>query len=244
MHFDWFNTVHHKYAQYKQKGFAPILVLVGIVIIIGIAAGAYYFGKSQPPKTQTQNQVVVSQTPQPTIVPSSIPVTSPAPTTKLTDSSKTVTIPYALVDTSGWQKKTLPKLKISLAIPSEWQVVSETDNAVSFEMGSTRLSFLIILDQNTRNYGRRDFIWNQTLGMTIDLAEAIKQGLVGQPKEWLIDGVSSLSLHKLSTFPREASDHLVIPIGNQMIVISVYGREFSTNDPELFTVLSTIKISR
>lgn len=37
MHFD--NT------QYKQKGFAPILFLVGILVLVAVAGGAYYFGK-------------------------------------------------------------------------------------------------------------------------------------------------------------------------------------------------------
>lgn len=41
----------------KQKGFAPILVLVGILVLAMIVGGVYYFGKSQVSKSQTQNQV-------------------------------------------------------------------------------------------------------------------------------------------------------------------------------------------
>lgn len=62
-----------------QKGFAPILLLITILILVTLAAGAYYFGKSQTSKPQTQNQVVVSQTLQPTSAPSSSPDTSPVP---------------------------------------------------------------------------------------------------------------------------------------------------------------------
>lgn len=36
-----------------QKGQAPVLILVGILIIIAVAGGAYYFGKSQTPKPTT-----------------------------------------------------------------------------------------------------------------------------------------------------------------------------------------------
>ena len=57
-----------------QKGFAPILVLVGILVIVAVAGGAYYFGKSQAPESQTQNQIVVSKTPQPTISAQSVPL--------------------------------------------------------------------------------------------------------------------------------------------------------------------------
>lgn len=50
-----------------QKGFAPVMFLVGIVILAAAAAGAYYFVKSQVPKTEPQNTVVVSNTPQPVL---------------------------------------------------------------------------------------------------------------------------------------------------------------------------------
>ncbi len=64
--------MYFDYAQCKQKGFAPILVLVGILVIAMVAGGAYYyasnklvyFGKSQVIKPQVQNQVI-SQTPHP-----------------------------------------------------------------------------------------------------------------------------------------------------------------------------------
>lgn len=52
-----------------QKGFAPILILVGILVALALAGGVYFFGKSQVAKLQ--NPVVVSQTPQATPTPSS-----------------------------------------------------------------------------------------------------------------------------------------------------------------------------
>jgi|GEM_PF-3384263 hypothetical protein len=54
-----------------QKGFAPVLILVGILVIIGVAAGAYFFGKSQVTKSESQNQTAVSPNSQPIMTPTS-----------------------------------------------------------------------------------------------------------------------------------------------------------------------------
>lgn len=57
----------------NQKGFAPILIALGIILILGIVGGTYYLGtlKNQQAvsfgnKPQSQNPGVTSQTPQPT----------------------------------------------------------------------------------------------------------------------------------------------------------------------------------
>ncbi len=46
----------------KQKGFTPIIILVGILILAGVVGGAYYFGKFNITKPQSQNPIVTSQT--------------------------------------------------------------------------------------------------------------------------------------------------------------------------------------
>lgn len=46
-----------------QKGFAPILLLFGIVIIVAIAGGAYYFGKLSLKPSQSQASVTPSPQP-------------------------------------------------------------------------------------------------------------------------------------------------------------------------------------
>lgn len=38
----------------NQKGFTPILIILGIILVIGIVAGTYYFRISQTPKTSTK----------------------------------------------------------------------------------------------------------------------------------------------------------------------------------------------
>lgn len=56
----------------NQKGFSPILIIVGTVVILGIAGGAYYFGKSSFTNSKPQNIPVNSQAQQP------VPATSTA----------------------------------------------------------------------------------------------------------------------------------------------------------------------
>lgn len=48
----------------NQKGQAPILIVVAILVLLAIAAGAYYFGKSQTLKIQSPSPVVTSPIPQ------------------------------------------------------------------------------------------------------------------------------------------------------------------------------------
>lgn len=58
----------------NQKGFTPILIALGIVLILIVAGGAYYFGTiKNKPQSQIQNQVVTSATVQPS---STSPITS------------------------------------------------------------------------------------------------------------------------------------------------------------------------
>ncbi|MDO8570898.1 MAG: hypothetical protein Q7R97_04915 [Candidatus Daviesbacteria bacterium] len=50
----------------SQKGFATILILVGILVIVAVVGGTYYFDKFQISKSQPQSSV--AQAVQPTIV--------------------------------------------------------------------------------------------------------------------------------------------------------------------------------
>ncbi len=56
-----------------QKGQALVFVLIGILVVAGIAAGAYLLGKQTTTKPQTSNPVITSATPQP----------SPSPTDEI-----------------------------------------------------------------------------------------------------------------------------------------------------------------
>lgn len=48
-----------------QKGQAPVLILVGILVIVAVAGGAFYLGRQTTPKP-SPSPVVTSQTPKPT----------------------------------------------------------------------------------------------------------------------------------------------------------------------------------
>lgn len=109
-----------------QKGFAPILILVGIVAIIGITSGAYYFGKSQTPKSQAQNQVV-SQTSQPTTS-----ATSPAPTGAGDNPVPNDTGETANPDQIGanWKTYIHPLKFFSFKVPRDWIVDKNGGNPI------------------------------------------------------------------------------------------------------------------
>lgn len=91
-----------------QKGFAPILILVGILIIMVVAGGAFYFGRQTTPKPQTQNPVVTS-TPQP----------SPSPD-----------------ETSNWKTYTNTKNGYSFKYPSDWSISGIGPGGAEYTSGS------------------------------------------------------------------------------------------------------------
>ena len=68
--------VYSKLMDRLQKGFVPILVVLGILVLVLLAAGAYYIGKSNSSQTTAPSQFA-----QP---PSSSPTNSPQTTESLT----------------------------------------------------------------------------------------------------------------------------------------------------------------
>ncbi len=104
--------MHFGCPQYKQKGFAPIIILVGILVIVAVAGGAYYFSKSQsvkPETTSSPNPALTSQTPQP----SAVSQTIPSPTTLSSN-----------LDTASW--KTYSYKNISFQYPNDWVVIFDS----------------------------------------------------------------------------------------------------------------------
>lgn len=45
-----------------ERGFAPVIILVGVLLLAGVAGGGYYFARISPSKPQPQNPVITSQT--------------------------------------------------------------------------------------------------------------------------------------------------------------------------------------
>ena len=89
----------------SQKGFTPILIILGVILVIGIVAGAYYFGTNN--KTQPQTQVV-TQTPSIQATSSPIP---PSSVIKLSDAWNL-----------GLKTYSSPKIDITFDYPSYFDV--------------------------------------------------------------------------------------------------------------------------
>lgn len=89
-----------------QKGQAPILILVGILVIVVLVGGVFYLGRVTTQKPQSQNPVVISSispTPQPT----------PSPTT---DASR-----IDITTTSKTNFCRDDRLGILLDLPNNWK---------------------------------------------------------------------------------------------------------------------------
>jgi hypothetical protein len=90
----------------KQKGFAPILILILLVLVAG---GAYYFG--------TKNKT----TP---VIPISTPVTS-------VQSSPSPAVQTVIDPVTGWKKYENPKYKYSFSFPSNFNLSAESVDHLS-----------------------------------------------------------------------------------------------------------------
>lgn len=92
----------------NQRGFTPILIVLGMILVVGIAAGAYYFGTA---KNRSQPQVQkTAQSPTPTIQ------TTPVPT----QSNNVVRLSDAWV--LGTKTFANPKIDITFDYPSYFNV--------------------------------------------------------------------------------------------------------------------------
>lgn len=107
----------------NQRGFTPLFIILGIALVIGIAGGAYYLGKTQIPKQQSQNPVVNSQTPQPTTISQTTSIPSPT----LSD------------ETANWKTYTNTKCKYSIAFPNNYKTLSDFINGAQADSNNLDL---------------------------------------------------------------------------------------------------------
>lgn len=85
-----------------QKGFAPLIIILGILVILGIAGGAFYLGRSTI-SNPSPTPAVTSQ-----ITPPLNPSTNPAPT--------------GSGETDNWKTYTNTQAGISFKYPNNWIV--------------------------------------------------------------------------------------------------------------------------
>lgn len=89
----------------KQKGQSAILMLLGILILVGVAGGAYFLGSQTPPKPQNP---VVTSSPQSTMV--------------------SQNIPSSVVDeTVNWKTYTSTKYGYSFKYPDSLEITLDVD---------------------------------------------------------------------------------------------------------------------
>lgn len=100
-----------------QKGFAPVLILVGILVIMAIAGGAYYFGK-------------ISNKPTPT--PPLVTQTQP---TKAVD------------ETANWKTFVNTVYGYSISYPSDWSVVTGKNCQLDTSEATAQDSFICFSPQ-------------------------------------------------------------------------------------------------
>lgn len=93
----------------SQKGFAPLLILIAVLIVAGIAIGAYNLGTKN-----TQKQPVATPTSQVT------PTSSPSPSSEATDSASI-------------QLSLQKKYGFSMSFPSDWELIKLTKPFWSYD---------------------------------------------------------------------------------------------------------------
>ncbi len=115
----------------KQTGFAPILILVGILVITLVGGGAYYFGSQKPP-VQPQNPIVIS---------------SPTPTTSPTDASG---VPNGTAETANWKTYTNNKYQFSFKYPPVWTYADSSNLGLGEASEARKGGYRILLGDPAR----------------------------------------------------------------------------------------------
>ncbi len=90
----------------KQKGFAPIIILVGVLVIAVVVGGVYFLGKQATPKTSQSLQPTTQPTIQPTTVP---PILTP----------NVNSAPTGAEEAADWKTYTNTKYGFSFQYPSD-----------------------------------------------------------------------------------------------------------------------------
>lgn len=149
-----------------QRGFAPILIIIGILIIVSIVGGAYYLGTRKPTTVvPSPTPTVTSQTPQSTFIPSPVPQKScksdkdcnigykckietcaapmiVCPSNAEPDCGKSVCSGYCIDETANWKIYTNLKYKFAVKYPTDWKYIEVPNSTYKFPAGKDGIWFL------------------------------------------------------------------------------------------------------
>jgi hypothetical protein len=203
----------------KQKGFAPILIIFGIILILGISAGAYYFWKLNCcPQSQSQ---ITSQT--------QVPVSSSAGPDEITN----------------WKTFTNSNYKFEINYPSDWSAIDCSSNGQSVYFSSKTYNCQraipdianITIRVNTGDHTQQYITDRKSLG-DITLKSITVDGIQGT--DLTLTPNSSVKNESLSNQRRE----IYLFKNNQSYSISLFVfNDFSSENQTFNQILSTFKFT-
>lgn len=110
-----------------RKGFAPILIILGLFVIIGASAGGFYLYQSYTkPTTQADSQIVTKSSPLPRTN-----INSPIPTPKDNNDYNLISKNSSKIidNKNGWKTYSNLEGKYSVDFPSDWTVEDAKENS-------------------------------------------------------------------------------------------------------------------
>ena len=148
-----------------QKGFAPILILIGIFIVTAVAGGVYYFGKNSSSLrgTNEKSDAAISHTPSPTY--------SPSP---------------SMDETSTW--KVYEDADYNFKHPSDWSVVKiDYSNSTQITNKNQTVTITILEEQYPYGYGGDDKFDTRDIKITVGNKEYSAKENVVNDKDGYVD---------------------------------------------------------
>lgn len=178
----------------RQNGFAPILIILVVLAVIGIAGGAYYLGMSKSAISQDR---LAEQNPNVSNSAKLNPTNKPSPTTDPTDTS----------ETANWRTYTSEKLEnlsyevFSIKYPSTWSIREgeAPDNSTYFDTkedfgsGPEPNRYLVVISYiNTKGVPLKEYLKKEN-GITYPFE--IESGKIGD-----------YNIYKTTQLPSRASN--------------------------------------
>jgi len=218
------------YTKYiRQKGFVELLI-IGIVLLLAVAGGAYYFGtqKSQAPVTSSPSPIA-----QVSLLPTPIPDETANP------------------DSIGanWKTYTNTSYKYSIQYPRDWELLKSSDLGASFRpigkennfpYGAVRIE---VRDKTIKDeiLSLKEYL-EQVVGDETSpsrILESIEQINTGYKVKWRVGAVGSIGKEETST-----SAYFNLP--GKLIEINWVPREEEVKlyQPIFDQILSTFKFTR